>query len=130
MVTFEHWDDGGYVYYNDGNQVAAGLYSERGFELMEETGITQFGNGMQAFSYLKAKYVKNSQPLKQSTIDLFAPRERSDSKSGAEQRAIAARIKSSLKSTHPVLYPEDPELRNTDWTHGRSDRVGRGSQLA
>lgn len=129
MVTFEHWDDG-YAYFNNGEQLAVGAYSEGGFDLIEGDDITQFSNGMQAFCYLKAKYVKDSQPLKQSTIDLFTPRERSSTEGGADQRAFAAGIKSSLKSSYPVLYPEDPELRNTDWTHGRSDRTRRSVELA
>lgn len=118
-VTFEHWDSG-YVYYFNGKQVGAGLYNgERGFELLEDSGMTTHSNGMCAFGYLKAKYESNSLPLKQSTIDLFTPRKGSNPDSGEEQRAATKSSISRLKSTHPVLYPQDPELLDGGWRHAR-----------
>lgn len=122
-VTFENWDSG-YVFYFNGKQVGAGLYNgTSGFELLEESGMSSHSNGMCAFGYLKAKYESNSIPLKQSTIDIFTPRKGSNPDSGEDQRAAAKSRVSSLKSTHPVLYPQDPELQNTDWTRPRSDQT-------
>lgn len=118
-VTFEHWDSG-YTFYFNGKQVAAGLYnSTTGFELLEDNGLTSYSNAMCAFSYLKAKYESDSFPLKQSTIDLLTPRERSHFGSGEEQRAAAKSSISRLKSSHPVLYPQDPDLRDGRWRHAR-----------
>lgn len=89
-VTFEQWEDG-YLFNYNGNQVAAGLYNgAKGFELLEDSGLTVHSNAMCAFTYLKAKHESNPYPLKQSTIDVFTPWEGSDSSRRVGQRTIAA----------------------------------------
>lgn len=117
-VTFEQWESG-YVFHYKGEQVAAGLYGNGGFELLEDTGLTVHSNAMCAFTYLKVKYEPNTRPLKQATIDLFTPRKGSDPNGREEQRAATKSSISSLKSTHPVLYPQDPDLRDGGWRHAR-----------
>ena len=117
-ITFEQWESG-YVFHRKGEQIAAGLYGDDGFELLEDTGLSVHSNAMCAFSYLKVKYEPNSQPLKQATVDLFTPRKGSNANRGEEQRAIAKSSISRLKSTHPVLYPQDPDLRDGGWRQAR-----------
>lgn len=87
-VTFRHWESGYTFHYGD-DQVAAGLYDgAKGFELLEDSGLTTHSNAMCAFSYLKDKYESDTRNPKQATIDLFTPRERSDSEVRKGQRII------------------------------------------
>ena len=87
MITFTKWDNG-YLYFNNENQVAAGLYENGNFELLENDDVRSFSNGMQAFCYLKAKYESNPLPLKQTTIDLFTPGKRSNPSIRARQCSV------------------------------------------
>lgn len=91
MLSFENWENG-YAYFHNGNQVAAGLYGDGGFELLENDSVQNFSNGMQAFCYLKAKYESNSSPLKQSTIDLFTPGKGSNFEGERGRYIIAAGV--------------------------------------
>jgi hypothetical protein len=55
MITVKHLDSG-YVFMQDGKELAVGEYDSGVFILLEETDSTTWGNAMLAMSYLRRKH--------------------------------------------------------------------------
>jgi len=55
VISFAEMSDG-YVFKNDSQEVAVGVYDDGSFELLHNEEVLTFSNAMQAFSYLRSNY--------------------------------------------------------------------------